>query len=154
MTWTYESQAHAVIQIPALVQTVEYSFNVVFTAESNLKNVFLYTIEDFEGIVEAKLSTQTYYRFIMSYSFTPSCYLGNINNAQSVTINFKLSIPTGSEYLGEHFIPIKIGSGDNISPKYFDGTNPFWRNDSTDDPFFWISSSEEADEWIWIGGTS
>lgn len=89
---------------------------------------------------------------IEAYSLTPSCYIGRIGQDETVTINLKVNFSSG--YSGEYMIPVYLGYGVNIEPESFQDENMFWKDNTTDDPFFWCSSSEEADEYIWAGGTS
>jgi hypothetical protein len=150
MTWEYLTNETSVIQLPMLVQTNTYTFDVAYTPESEMINAFLYTDDDYDSIVQAKLSTQINYRYVESYSFTPSCFLGTLAASVGVTINFKVIIPEDSDLLGEMFLPIKIGYGSNITAKYSDGENPFWRRDSSEDPFFWNPSDSEIS---WFNGS-
>ena len=85
-TWKYSGVEYPTLQVPmAQLDSVD-TRTLTLTPDEALDNVFLYTDGDYEDVVTAKLSTQTSYRAIQSYSATPSCFLGNIGNAETVTI--------------------------------------------------------------------
>lgn len=155
LSWTYESQNHSVIQIPLCVRTVQKTLTVSLTSSANLSNAFLYTDGDFSGIMTAKLSTQQSYKSIGAYSLAPTCFLGDLEADTAVSINIRITFPESDTWKGEKIIPIYVGNGDNIEPGEFDQDNIFWRDDSTDDPFSWCSSTEEADsDDTWIGSAT
>jgi hypothetical protein len=152
LTWEYESQGHTVVTLPFCINDTDKTFNISLTSSEELINAFLYTDGDYSGIISAKRSTQNNYRSIEAYSETPSCYLGTIAADEKIVINMKANF--SSAYKGEYVIPVYVGHGDDVDPEYFDNNNIFWRGNSTDDPFFWASSEEEADNDIWIGNPS
>lgn len=152
LTWEYGSQEHTVVTLPFCITDTDKAFNISLTSSEKLINAFLYTDGDYSGIISAKRSTQNNYRSIEAYSVTPSCFLGTIKAGEEITVNMKANF--SSSYKGEYIIPIYVGGGDKIKPEYYDQGNIFWRDDSTDDPFFWVSSSEEADDDIWVGNPS
>jgi hypothetical protein len=152
LTWEYGSQERSVISLPLCVSSVSKSFNMSLTSDDDLSNAFLYTDGDYVGIVEAKRSEQANYMDVGIYCHTPECFLGTIKADAETIINLRVTFPTG--YSGEYSIPVYVGYGDNIKPFVLQETNFSWNDDSIDDPHGWCSTSEEADEYIWIGGTS
>jgi len=147
ITWKHLTTEYSTINFSIKAQESNIDITLILSSDVALENVFLYTTSDWDGIISAKLHSGSTYIPVGIYSVTPSCYIGNLEEDEEVEIDFRLNFSTS--YLGEQIVPLLVGYGSNIIPFYYSNNNIFWRDDSTDDPFFWYNTSEEvdADQW-------
>lgn len=116
MYWTNGTNRIAVPTIPFYTLGNNEDFTLTFVTESgeSLSDVYLfvYPSTNLEGLVQAKLSTQSSYSSIMG-PLDASCYLGDIAESTETDIDFRISIAesAGDAYRIFHlFIGHGIGS--------------------------------------------
>ena len=150
LTWEYEGVKHPVMELPFCVYNTEKTLVVSLTFDVDLANTFLYTEGEYEGLMLAKPSYLLNYRPIGAYSLAPSCFLGDVEKDQKIDLSVKITFPDSGLWKGEQLIPIYVGNGENIEPLNLDSKNIFWRKDETETAISWATSSEDAEEKIWI----
>jgi hypothetical protein len=151
LTWTYAGTTSPVFSLPIVKTDTIKEVDVSIVSTNNLTNCFLYTLSDYINIITAKRSDQSSYMEIGVRSINPTCFIGNLVEEVSVTLNFRLDFSSFSTY-GENFIPIYVGSGENICGNVSLYMDFFFHDEVTDNPDFWESDTDELDSWFWVNG--
>jgi hypothetical protein len=122
--WEYETTLLTVLNLNFCIQEDQRQLTMSYQPNDNQPNTFLYTDSIFAGMLWAKFSTSSVYLSIGTYSKTPTCYLGDLLSSTIYDIDFQIEFT--SDVVGEQFVPIYIGYGDNIISFQPDDLNQSW----------------------------
>lgn len=91
-----------------------FNVNLEYTPLETMENSFLYTSQEYSGIVFAKLENKESYMVVRRFSKSPTCFLGDLEKEIEYIINIKIIFPNEEKWLGVQHIPIYMDFGQEI----------------------------------------